>query len=192
MSTASKYLLVVIIMVALTFGIVFVLGTSEIPAAAQPARIQALFSDEIQLLRELAVEVPDEMSILPDFDKNLSAEEVRQQIDAMEKPWQLIEERAQTIQHPAIRGVAITVRSGDTNRLRMILSGEEEAHDTWTMLGDKPTFNNPSVIRLYGPEETLVRYEEVVAEGNGNKRIIEITFDLQQLILMADESELAE
>ncbi|MBC8404543.1 MAG: hypothetical protein H8E15_04915 [Planctomycetes bacterium] len=120
MSTASKYSLLVIILIALTFGIVFVLGTSKIPAAAQPARIQALFSDDIHLLRELAVEVPVELSIMPDFDEKLSAEEMRLQIEAMEKPWQSIEERAKAIQHPAIRGVSITVREGSVNRLRMI------------------------------------------------------------------------
>ncbi|MBC8404542.1 MAG: hypothetical protein H8E15_04910 [Planctomycetes bacterium] len=48
------------------------------------------------------------------------------------------------------------------------------------------------MIRLYGPAETLVRYEEVVTESNGKQRTIKITFDLQQLILMTAEDETAD
>ncbi len=128
MSAWKKYLILFAVLFAFGAAITWFMGKTKIPPELEPASVQLHLANELEFMRQLVRDMPYEVPPIPERGANIEA------ISEIATAWDQLEKRADEFNHPAIRGVAMQIRQGDSNRVRMVLQGGHRFHRGWSML----------------------------------------------------------
>jgi hypothetical protein len=175
-----KISLFLLVLVLISLGAALALRFREMPAAASVKFINVAIAEDLQILRQIALE-SSQVELGADFSSNdvtiRGEAQIEAHVAALEKHLEAIgplDERVGAIDNPIIVFISLqhNVGANLNSYSYQINSGE--------YLGEKAPFSeaatlgNPVVSRTLGSDRSVVRYTEVVSTDDN----LEISFEL--------------
>lgn len=182
-----KISLFLLVLVLISLGAALALRFREMPAAASVEFINVALAEDLQILRQIALE-SSEVELGADFSSNdvtIRGEgPIEAHIAALEKHLEAIgplDERIGAIDNPIIVFISLQhfVDSDFNSYSYQINNGEyigEEAP-----FSEDATLGNPVVSRMLGVQRSVVRYSEVVSSDANLEISFELHLDLDLL-----------
>ena len=174
------------------------LDKTKIPPALEPQRVQQVFGDELEFMRQLVRDMPAEFPPLREISHR-SRRDHRQasgaeappapdpEIQQLREQWDQLEDRGEKLNHEAIRAAALQIREGSSNRVRMILFGGHRFHRGWYVGKKSPTLDNPVVTKIMGTRHPRILYQEVVEAADGKIRSFDLIIESDYLIEASEQ-----
>lgn len=191
MSAWKKYLILFAALFLIGAALTWLLDKTKLPPALQPARVQQVFQEELEYMRNLVRDMPAEYPPLPDLSQLEASdtEALEAEYASLKAEWDEIEERGEQLEHPAIRAAAVQIRQGVSNRIRMVLYGNHRFHHGWKMVKKQPALGQPIVTKIFGSKRPRILYQEVVEAKDGKERSFDLIIEANFLYQASEQIE---